>query len=284
MQEAVIYRPLWEEDGIFLGVLRDSNSLEFDHVQRLPEFLAGDEARHQVGDLVGAHIFGSLDAIGRVAQPEVAEIAQLYDVAPAQLAGDGGQQGLQHGHGIGGRNRGDGIDRLRQVTQRHPAGGLDGRIILLGRFRIGRVAPFDSTELDGHTYTPMGLDFVTGASAQYHGFPRKAGALYKKNAVIRDFYRKCKRNVRRLKGKISASHQPGGRAPFSRENPLDWIDPVRAGATHSGKRVRRTSREGGFRLAGGNPLEGIDPVRAGATHAIWIKGFQNPYRVSGNSI
>ena len=136
------------------------------------ELLAGVEARQQVGHLACGHLIQLIRAIGAVAQPEAAEIAQLDDVAVGQFLRDDLQKGFQHGHGVRAADGAHLRDALGQLAQALAAAGLDGGVELLGRFPVLRVGPFYDFILYTHGLVPSYFLVCLERSAEH--FPKCA--------------------------------------------------------------------------------------------------------------
>lgn len=125
-------------------------SFELDLGERLFEAFPRVKARQQACDLVASYPGAVFHALGAKAQPEIAEVAQLHDVATRQLFGNDVEQGFyrsDHKRRAQGRPFACPFGKL---VHAHSARRLEGGIVLLRRFAVARSAPFDDIEFDGH--------------------------------------------------------------------------------------------------------------------------------------
>ncbi len=127
-----------------------AQSFELDRSEGLFEAFPRVKAREQGRDQITTYFGNVVHTLGAEAQPEIAEVPELHDVAMCQLIWNDGEEGFYRSHHIRRAQRGPIACPFGKLAQAHSARRLDGGIVLLRRFAVAGSAPFDDVEFDGH--------------------------------------------------------------------------------------------------------------------------------------
>ena len=144
-----------KDRDVLWKILRCLSSLsakpfELDFGERLFEAFPRVKTGEQGCDLVTMYSGDVFDSLCTEAQPEIAEVTKLHDVALCQLIRNDGEQGFYRSDHNRRAQSGHIACPFGKLAYAHSARGLDGRIVFLGSFAVARSAPFDDIEFDGH--------------------------------------------------------------------------------------------------------------------------------------